>query len=118
MPSASKPVADSEAAMENLNALVERVKQSQKLYAKFSQSQVDDIFRAAALAAADARIPLAKMAATESGMGVAEDKVIKNHFASGKCVSRIYHTDHSCDESSSNHRHSERPFVSHFCFVA
>ena len=78
----SKPV-DTQ-AMDKLNALVARVKASQKLYAKFSQEKVDAIFRAAALAAADARIPLAKMAAQESGMGVAEDKVIKNHFASGK----------------------------------
>ena len=69
-------------SLEELNALVARVKQAQKVYATFSQDKVDAIFRAAALAAADARIPLAKMAAVESGMGVAEDKVIKNHFVS------------------------------------
>lgn len=61
--------------MEDLNALVARVKQAQKVYATYTQEQVDAIFRAAALAAANARIPLAKMAATESGMGVMEDKV-------------------------------------------
>ncbi len=65
-----------------LNALVERVKQAQREYANFTQEQVDAIFRAAALAAADARIPLAKMAVAESSMGIVEDKVIKNHFAS------------------------------------
>lgn len=65
-----------------LNALVERVKKAQREYASFTQEQVDKIFRAAALAAADARIPLAKMAVAESGMGIVEDKVIKNHFAS------------------------------------
>jgi acetaldehyde dehydrogenase/alcohol dehydrogenase len=65
-----------------LNALVERVKKAQREYANFTQEQVDKIFRAAALAAADARIPLAKMAVAESGMGIVEDKVIKNHFAS------------------------------------
>ena len=63
---------------QDLNQLVARVKVAQKLYATFTQEQVDAIFRAAALAAADARIPLAKMAAEESGMGVIEDKVIKN----------------------------------------
>lgn len=65
-----------------LNALVERVKKAQREYASFTQEQVDKIFRAAALAAADARIPLAKLAVAESGMGIVEDKVIKNHFAS------------------------------------
>jgi len=65
-----------------LDALVARVKKAQKVFATYSQEQVDKIFRAAAFAAADARIPLAKMAAEESGMGIIEDKVIKNHFAS------------------------------------
>lgn len=66
----------------HLNQLVARVKAAQRVYAGFSQAQVDAIFRAAALAAADARIPLAKLAAAETRMGVVEDKVIKNHFAS------------------------------------
>ncbi|EBF0116060.1 hypothetical protein GQ004_004516, partial [Salmonella enterica] len=69
-------------SIEELNALVARVKKAQRQYASFTQKQVDKIFRAAALAAADARIPLAKMAVAESGMGIIEDKVIKNHFAS------------------------------------
>ena len=68
--------------LNDLNTLVEKVQAAQKVYATFSQEQVDEIFRAAALAAADARIPLAKMAVEESGMGVIEDKVIKNHFSS------------------------------------
>tara|TARA_R110000851_G_scaffold90253_5_gene197098 strand:- start:21017 stop:23614 length:2598 start_codon:yes stop_codon:yes gene_type:complete len=67
---------------QELDLLVERVAKAQAEFANFSQEQVDIIFRAAALAAADARIPLAKMAVTETGMGVLEDKVIKNHFAS------------------------------------
>ncbi len=66
----------------DLNALAARVQHAQHRFAAFSQQQVDAIFRSAALAAADARIPLAKMAAEETGMGVVEDKVIKNHFAS------------------------------------
>ncbi|MDA7746387.1 bifunctional acetaldehyde-CoA/alcohol dehydrogenase [Psychromonas sp.] len=65
-----------------LNAMVDRVKTAQKKFANYSQEQVDIIFRAASLAASTARIELAKMAATESGMGIMEDKVIKNHFAS------------------------------------
>ncbi|ABK48021.1 iron-containing alcohol dehydrogenase [Shewanella sp. ANA-3] len=67
---------------QELDLMVERVAKAQAEYASFSQAQVDAIFRAAALAAADARISLAKMAAAETRMGVIEDKVIKNHFAS------------------------------------
>jgi acetaldehyde dehydrogenase/alcohol dehydrogenase len=65
-----------------LNALLERVKKSQGIYSNFTQEQIDKIFRAAAIAANQARIPLAKMAVEETGMGIVEDKVIKNHFAS------------------------------------
>lgn len=67
---------------EHLELLIERVKKAQKLYSTFSQEQVDKIFKAAATAADKARIPLAKMAVEETGMGVLEDKIIKNHFAS------------------------------------
>jgi acetaldehyde dehydrogenase/alcohol dehydrogenase len=67
---------------DELAALVARVKAAQLKFAGFSQKQVDHIFQKAALAAADARIPLAKLAVEETGMGVVEDKVIKNHFAS------------------------------------
>ena len=67
---------------EQLEALIARVKAAQRQFSTFSQEQVDVIFRCAALAVADARIPLARMAAEETGMGVMEDKVIKNHFAS------------------------------------
>ncbi|HEX7730011.1 MAG TPA: bifunctional acetaldehyde-CoA/alcohol dehydrogenase [Terracidiphilus sp.] len=65
-----------------LEALIARVKAAQAKYATFTQKQVDHIFRSAALAAANARIPLAQLAVSETGMGVVEDKVIKNHFAS------------------------------------
>lgn len=78
-----------------LNALVERVKNAQREFASFSQEQVDTIFRAAALAAADARIPLAKMAVAESGMGIVEDKVIKNHFAS-EYIYNAYKDEKTC----------------------
>ncbi|MBR2068191.1 MAG: bifunctional acetaldehyde-CoA/alcohol dehydrogenase [Candidatus Gastranaerophilales bacterium] len=65
-----------------LNNLISRVKEAQKIYSKFSQEQVNKIFKAAATAADKARIPLAKMAVVDTGMGVLEDKIIKNHFAS------------------------------------
>ncbi len=68
--------------VEQLDALVDRVVAAQKEYATFSQEQVDKIFKAAATAADKARIPLARMAVEETGMGIIEDKVIKNHFAS------------------------------------
>jgi len=68
--------------MAELDAMVARVKAAQKEFATFSQEQVDKIFRAASLAANNARIPLAQQAVAESGMGIVEDKVIKNHFAS------------------------------------
>jgi acetaldehyde dehydrogenase/alcohol dehydrogenase len=67
---------------EELDVLISRVKAAQKKFAGYSQKQVDHIFRSAALAAANARIPLAELAVEETGMGVVEDKVIKNHFAS------------------------------------
>lgn len=82
-------------ALDRLDHLANRVKTAQNLYAEYTQKQVDIIFRAAALAAADARIPLAKMAAEESGMGVIEDKVIKNHFAS-EYIYNKYKDDKTC----------------------
>ena len=85
-----------------LNALVERVKKAQREYASFTQEQVDKIFRAAALAAADARIPLAKMAVAESGMGIVEDKVIKNHFAS-EYIYNAYKDEKTCGVLAEDH---------------
>ncbi|MCM1010429.1 MAG: bifunctional acetaldehyde-CoA/alcohol dehydrogenase [Fusobacterium sp.] len=67
---------------EKLELMIERVKKAQKIFATYSQEQVDAIFKAAATAADKARISLAKMAVEETGMGVLEDKIIKNHFAS------------------------------------
>lgn len=69
-------------ALQDLETLVQRVKSAQEEYAAFAQDKVDQIFKKAALAANTARIPLAKAAVEETGMGVVEDKVIKNHFAS------------------------------------
>ena len=67
---------------EQLELLVERVKKAQKIYSTYTQEQVDKIFKAAATAANKARIPLARMAVNETEMGVLEDKIIKNHYAS------------------------------------
>ena len=67
--------------IDDLNVIIDRVKTAQEVLATYTQEQVDKIFAAMALAANDARIPLAKMAVEETGMGVVEDKVIKNHFA-------------------------------------
>ncbi len=78
----AKPVVDESAALAELDALMDRVKKAQAVYATYSQEQVDKIFRECALAACAHRIELAKIAVEETGMGVVEDKVIKNHFAS------------------------------------
>ncbi|MCD7957775.1 MAG: bifunctional acetaldehyde-CoA/alcohol dehydrogenase [Lachnospiraceae bacterium] len=67
---------------EALEAKMAAMKEAQQIFATYTQEQVDRIFKAAATAADKARIPLAKMAVAETGMGVVEDKVIKNHYAS------------------------------------
>lgn len=69
-------------SVEKLEAAIARVKKAQEVFATYTQEQVDKIFLAAATAANKQRIPLAKMAVEETGMGIVEDKVIKNHFAS------------------------------------
>jgi acetaldehyde dehydrogenase/alcohol dehydrogenase len=66
---------------EQLETMIEAAAKAQRAYAEFTQPRVDEIFRRAAFAANDSRIPLARLAAQETGMGVMEDKVIKNHFA-------------------------------------
>jgi acetaldehyde dehydrogenase/alcohol dehydrogenase len=70
------------AGIGTLAEVIEKVRSAQKIFAGFNQEQVDKIFFAASLAANQNRIPLAKLAVEETGMGVVEDKVIKNHYAS------------------------------------
>ena len=82
-------------SLAELDALIARVKRAQQIYAGFSQEKVDEIFRAAAFAAADARIPLAMMAREETDMGVVEDKVVKNHFAS-EYIYNAYKDEKTC----------------------
>ena len=68
-------------SVEKLHEAIERTRKAQNVFAGYTQEQVDKIFLAAASAANKARIPLAKMAVEETGMGVVEDKVIKNNYA-------------------------------------
>lgn len=70
------------ASRETLQSRIESVRAAQRIFSSYSQEQVDEIFRQAAMAANNERISLAKLAVKETGMGIVEDKVIKNHFAS------------------------------------
>ncbi len=72
------PIVDS---VESFEAALAKVREAQKAFSTYTQEQVDKIFLAAASAANKMRIPLAKMAVEETGMGIVEDKVIKNHYA-------------------------------------
>ena len=76
----------------HIDDLVNKVSEAQKKFATYSQEQVDEIFRRVALKMSSLRIPLAKMAVEETGMGVWEDKVIKNHFASEYIYNKFKHT--------------------------
>ncbi|MDY7024347.1 MAG: aldehyde dehydrogenase family protein, partial [Cyanobacteriota bacterium] len=81
--------------IEELENLIARVKTAQQKYASYTQEQVDYIFKKAALAANAARIPLAKLAVEETRMGIVEDKVIKNHFAS-EIIYNKYKAEKTC----------------------
>ena len=84
--------------VDNVKALETRIKEireAQKIFATYTQEQVDKIFLAAASAANKARIPLAKFAVEETGMGIVEDKVIKNHYAS-EYISNKYKDAKTC----------------------
>jgi len=90
--SKSPAVVDS---VESLLVRMAEIREAQQIFATFSQEQVDHIFKMAALAANKQRIPLAKFAAEETGMGIMEDKVIKNHFASEYTYNK-YKNDLTC----------------------
>ncbi|OCG61493.1 MULTISPECIES: bifunctional acetaldehyde-CoA/alcohol dehydrogenase [unclassified Gilliamella] len=87
--------------MNELNELMARVKKAQETYSTYTQEQVDKIFVAAATAAAAARIPLAQQAVAESGMGIVEDKVIKNLFAAEYILNKYRH-DKTCGVVAEN----------------
>ena len=80
---------------DELTAALSRCRKAQAVFATFTQEQVDRIFLAAATAANRARIPLAKMAVEETGMGVVEDKVIKNHYAA-EYIYNAYKHEKTC----------------------
>lgn len=81
--------------VKELRLKLEEVRVAQKEFSTFSQEKVNEIFRAAAMAANNARIELAKIAVEESGMGIVEDKVVKNHFAS-EYIYNKYKDDKTC----------------------
>ena len=82
-------------SVETFKSAFERVRKAQEKFAKYTQEQVDEIFKFAAMAANQARIPLAKMAVEETGMGVVEDKIIKNHYAS-EYIYNKYKNEKTC----------------------
>ena len=82
-------------SVEKLQETILRVKKAQEEFSKFPQEKVDEIFKAAAIAANSVRIPLAKMAVEETGMGIVEDKVIKNHYAA-EYIYNKYRNEKTC----------------------
>ena len=94
----SKNLTENYPIVDTVEALEERlagVREAQRIFATYTQEQVDKIFTAAALAANKARIPLAKLAVEETGMGIVEDKVIKNHYAS-EYIYNAYRNTKTC----------------------
>ena len=91
-------------SVESLQKTIEKVKKAQEEFSKYSQEKVDEIFKAAAIAANQARIPLAKMAVEETGMGVVEDKVIKNHYAS-EYIYNKYKNEKTCGVVEENEQY-------------
>ncbi len=98
MATKTNAVAPEATIIDNVEALQARMKEmrkAQEIFATYTQEQVDKIFFAAAMAANKARIPLAKMAVEETGMGVVEDKVIKNHYAA-EYIYNAYRNTKTC----------------------
>lgn len=97
---------------QQLDAMIERVRAAQAVFARYDQKQVDAVFHHAAAAATAQRIALAKMAVEETGMGILEDKVIKNHFAS-EYVYNKYKDSRTCgiieDDPVSGYREIAAP---------
>ena len=88
--------------MESLVKRIEEIRVAQREFSTFSQEQVDEIFLQAAMAANSARMVLAKMAVEETGMGIVEDKVIKNHFAS-EYIYNQYRDEKTCGVLERDH---------------
>ncbi len=103
--------------MNAIDKLLEKVKKAQAIYATFSQDQVDAIFKAAAAAAANMRIPLAEIAVKETGMGIVEDKVIKNHFAA-EYVYNAYKNTKTCGIVEQDAEHGFRKILEPLGIIA
>ena len=98
MATKTKEAVAEQMVIDNVDALQARMKEmrkAQEIFATYTQEQVDKIFFAAAMAANKARIPLAKMAVKETGMGIVEDKVIKNHYAA-EYIYNAYRNTKTC----------------------
>ena len=93
--------------VEALREEIDRVKKAQAIYATYTQEQVDRIFLAAATAANKARVPLARAAVEETGMGILEDKVTKNHFAS-EYIYNAYRNTKTCGVIEENRAYGMR----------
>ena len=98
------PIVDT---VEALREEIDRVKKAQAIYATYTQEQVDRIFLAAATAANKARVPLARAAVEETGMGILEDKVTKNHFAS-EYIYNAYRNTKTCGVIEENKAYGMR----------
>ena len=97
-------------SLESLQEKITQVRKAQEEFSKFTQDKVDKIFFEAAMAANRARIPLAKMAVEETGMGVVEDKVIKNHYAS-EYIYNKYRNEKTCGVIEENKAYGYKKIV-------
>ena len=104
-------------SLESLEKKIKQVKEAQAKFAKYTQEEVDKIFLAAALAANKARIPLAKMAVEETGMGVIEDKVIKNNYAA-EYIYNKYKNEKTCGVIEENKSYGIRKIAEPIGLIA
>ncbi|MBR0350860.1 MAG: aldehyde dehydrogenase family protein, partial [Clostridia bacterium] len=104
-------------SLESLEEKIKEVKEAQAKFAKYTQEEVDKIFLAAALAANKARIPLAKMAVEETGMGVVEDKVIKNNYAA-EYIYNKYKNEKTCGVIEENKSYGIRKIAEPIGLIA
>ena len=103
--------------VESLERALARVRKAQEIFGTYSQEQVDKIFAAAAIAANQARIPLAEMAVEETGMGIVEDKVIKNHYAA-EYIYNAYRYTKTCGVIEENKAYGIKKLSEHRGVIA